>query len=455
MDDYNVDEFSISIPLFSCELPQYAMCFDNILKVLYSGQEDGKIFQWDLNSSKPVHVFEINDKKNSYNTINTNHFTRKIKNMLSLSKIERNLLMNDKKKDEDDEIKEEKSLNYMNNQEEKNKTVSCLLLISNLRLLCSSYYTGQIILWDTISKKPKKIYNDQKTIVYQVVYNPFKNRIYTCGFEHEIHVYDPYNDENDVQKLKGHMTSISSMSFNKEINELISIDIQGIMKIWDANNFVNFQTLNIKESLTDELNNNKQRKKNNFKLNSNYYVIALTNVKQIIVYGENNLILFEKGRTTNPLLCDDSIILGCIFDPYSNEIITISTQRIKFWNLLNGKVNKIYEDLMNGSEISAFELDKRNKKCYIGDNNGKIRCYNLINGILLKEFKSHSSNIINIFHSMKYKTLITSSIDLCIRFHSGIDDNEDIYRETYVLNNSDNDEKKTIKKYYLMKMIIC
>ena len=449
MDDYNVDEFSISIPLFSCELPQYAMCFDNILKVLYSGQEDGKIFQWDLNSSKPVHVFEINDKKNSYNTINTNHFTRKIKNMLSLSKIERNLLMNDKKKDEDDEIKEEKSLNYMNNQEEKNKTVSCLLLISNLRLLCSSYYTGQIILWDTISKKPKKIYNDQKTIVYQVVYNPFKNRIYTCGFEHEIHVYDPYNDENDVQKLKGHMTSISSMSFNKEINELISIDIQGIMKIWDANNFVNFQTLNIKESLTDELNNNKQRKKNNFKLNSNYYVIALTNVKQIIVYGENNLILFEKGRTTNPLLCDDSIILGCIFDPYSNEIITISTQRIKFWNLLNGKVNKIYEDLMNGSEISAFELDKRNKKCYIGDNNGKIRCYNLINGILLKEFKSHSSNIINIFHSMKYKTLITSSIDLCIRFHSGIDDNEDIYRETYVLNNSDNDEKKTIKKILL------
>ena len=85
-------------------------------------------------------------------------------------------------------------------------------------MLCSSYYTGQIILWDTITKKPKKIYNDQKTIVYQVIYNPIKNRIYTCGFEHEIFVYDPYNEENAVEKIKGHMSSISSLSFNKENN---------------------------------------------------------------------------------------------------------------------------------------------------------------------------------------------------------------------------------------------
>ena len=451
MKDYSVEEGRMAIPLYNCELPQYAMCFDNVLKVLYSGQEDGKIFQWDLTLPKPVHTFEVNnDKKLNYNTINNNS-QRKVLNLLSLPKIERSLLINEKKEKKEEDLKEEKTINYTNNnQEQKKNTVSCLLLISNLRLLCSSYFSGQVILWDIIRKKPKKIYNDQKTIVYQVVYNPYKNRIYTCGFEHEIFVYDPYNEDNAVQKLKGHMASISSLSFNKENNELISIDIQGNMKIWDANDSVNFQSINIKETLSDDSNNNnnKQKKKMNSKLNLNVHVEVLSDLKQIIVYGENNLVLFEKGKTTNPLLCDDSIIIGCIFNSYNNEIITVSTQRIKFWNILNGKVNKMYEDLMNGSDISVFELDKRNKKIYLGDNNGKIRCFNLINGILLKEFKSHNSGIVNIFHSMKYKMLITGSFDLCIRFHTGIDDNTDIYKEVMVLNNSGNNstEKKFLKK---------
>ena len=454
------------IPLYSCELPQYAMCFDNNLKALYSGQEDGKIFQWGFSSSKPVYIFEINDdsKNNIYNTINASNTKRKILNILSLSKAERNLLINEKKEkkeknkeSEENEKKKEKEkekektkiINYMRNKDHKNKSVSCLLLISNLRLLCSSYYTGQIILWDTITKKPKKIYNDQKTIVYQVIYNPIKNRIYTCGFEHEIYVYDPYNEEIAVEKIKGHMSSISSISFNREINEMISIDIQGIMKIWDTNNFTNFQTINIKESLNSEVNNDKQKKKKNIKLNSNFYVEALSNVKQIIVYEDNNLILFEKGKTLNPNLCDDNLIIGCAFNSYSNELITISTERIKCWNIFNGKVNKIFENLMNGAEISNFELDKRNKKCYLGDINGKIRCYNLINGILLKEFKSHNFGIIKIIHSLKYKMLITGSSDLCIRIHSGLDDNDDNYKEININNYLSNiiKEKKFLKNY--------
>ena len=447
------------IPLYSCELPQYAMCFDNSLKVLYSGQENGKILQWDFSSSKPVHIFEINDenKNNIYNTMSVSNSKRKILNILSFSKIERSKLINGKKeknkeseeKEEKKEKEKEKIIKYMSNKDSKNKSVSCLLLINNLRLLCSTYYTGQIILWDTITKKPKKIYKDQKTIVYQAIYNPIKNRIYTCGFEHEIYVYDPYNEEIAVEKIKGHMSSISSISFNEENNEMISIDIQGIMKIWDTNNFTNFQTINIKESLNNEVNNDKQKMKKNLKLNSNFYVEALSNVKQIIAYGENNLILFEKGKTLNPNLCDDNLIIGCTFNSYNNELITISTERIKCWNIFNGKVNKIFENLMNGAEISIFELDKRNKKCYLGDIIGKIRCYNLINGILLKEFKSHNFGIVKIFHSLKYKMLITASSDLCIRLHSGLDNNDDIYREININNYLSTilKEKKFLKNF--------
>ena len=49
----NFEENNIQLPLLSCEMPQYAMCYDPGYKVLYTGQEDGKIFKWDFNSNKP------------------------------------------------------------------------------------------------------------------------------------------------------------------------------------------------------------------------------------------------------------------------------------------------------------------------------------------------------------------------------------------------------------------
>ena len=457
----NLEDNNITIPLLSCDMPQYAMCFDPGFKMLYTGEEDGKIFKWDLNSNKPIYTFEIiTEEKHIYDTIGLSN-SNKHKNvieLLSLSKVERALLMKkNKKENKNQTMKENKNkkqkniTNYIFNQEQKKKTVSCLILINNLKILCAAYYTGQIVLWDIISKKPKKIFSDQKTIINQVIYNPITNRIFTCGFEHEIHVYDPYNGEKAMKKLLGHNASISSISFNKETNELTSIDIQGNMKLWDTNNYYNFQSINVKEILNLENSKLQKRNKRNNIINSSFNIEMISNTKQIVLYNKHNIILFEKGKMANPELCDDNIIIGCEYNNYNNNIMTVSTKTIKFWNIFNGKVDKIYEDLMDGNEIAVFELDKRKKKCYLGDNTGKIKCYNLINGILLKEFQSHNVGIVNIIHTLKYEgILFTGSVDLLIRIHSNIDDKEDIYREINIINNSINitQGKNILKKFF-------
>ena len=460
INNLNAEQNDIQLPLLSCEMPQYAMCYDPGYKVLYTGEEDGKIFKWDFNTNKPIHTFELaKEEKNVYDNIDISNSNKhkKIIELLSLSKADRAILMEKNKKENKNKSivannkKEKKSIiNIQLNKENKKNTVSCLVLIHNLNLLCSAYYTGQIVLWDIISKIPKKIFSDQKTIINQIIYNPITNRIFTCGFEHEIYIYDPYNGEKAMKKLSGHNASISSISFNKESNELVSNDISGIMKIWDTNNYYNFQSINIREILN--LENNKQQKRNNRNnlLNSNYYVEMLSNTKQIILYGKHNLILFEKGKMANPILCDDNIIIGCEYNCYYNNIITSSTKNIKVWNIFNGKIDKIYEDLMDGNEISIFELDKRNKKFYLGDRTGKIKCYNLNNGILLKEFKNHNDTIVNIIHTLKDGSILfTGSADLYIRIHSNIDDKDDIYKEINILNNLlyMNQERNILKKF--------
>ncbi|MBQ1813680.1 MAG: hypothetical protein II118_02275, partial [Ruminococcus sp.] len=58
-------------------------------------------------------------------------------------------------------IKELKKNLNMINFDYNRETVSCLLLINKLRILCSGYYNGNIILWDIIMKKPSREQNEE------------------------------------------------------------------------------------------------------------------------------------------------------------------------------------------------------------------------------------------------------------------------------------------------------
>ena len=417
ISNFVFSETKIQIPIFSSILPQYTMCFDSIMNKLYSGQEDGKILEWTMQSPKPKDELVLNETKDIFNK------TVRYKNSYDENnEIEENMgnsLSNEFKTKESQLISRESKNKQYINLVNKRDTVSCLLMLNKLRLLCSSYYNGKIILWDVVTRKPKKIINEQKTGIYQFVFDPFKNYLYTCGFDHNIYVYDPYNEESSIYQLKGHNSSVKSLSLNLENNELISIDINGNLKIWDTTCFVNFQTLNIYNSLVSQGHSKKQAEQllNKKKIMSNIHVLSLSNIKKLIIYGDKFL-MYEKGKTKNPNLCDDNLILGCIYNNFQNDLITFSNKRVKLWDIYTGKVTIIFEDPMEGGEITSFTHDKQMKRFYIGDNLGKIKNFNLSTGGFLKSFITHKTEISHLIHSSKYEFLITCSSDLTVKFQN-------------------------------------
>ena len=143
---------------------------------------------------------------------------------------------------------------------------------------------------------------------------------------------------------------------------------------------------------------------------------------KLLVYGER-FILYEKGDTSNPLLTDNNMIIGCVYNKMLNNIITFSSKTIKFWNIFTGKLEKIYNDLVILSEITAYSIDDDFKLFYLGDSNGKIKSFYLSSGEFLKEFDSHKEEVSFIFHTKKFNFLITCSKDLCIKFHKLNDSN--------------------------------
>ncbi len=156
---------NIFVSFFSTEYMQYLMYFDYFTNKLYTGQTDGKILKLDKTIKKPILTLDIND----FN-----------KNNLWLPKI---LLSSNSYQNETKDVKFKKCFNELNKilksyPENKRNTVSCLIYIDPLKILCNAHYKGQLILWDLVCSKPKRIYNAHKTGIYQLLYDS-KKELYT------------------------------------------------------------------------------------------------------------------------------------------------------------------------------------------------------------------------------------------------------------------------------------
>ena len=390
--------------------PQSTIIWDPQLKCLFTGQKDGKILKWELTNPYPIFddTLDVNIVRKKIQKINQ---TEKENNY----KEETNIFQ--KYKDKASKYKE-KINSILLEDKKKNLSVSCLLMLKKLQLLAASYYNGYIILWDTLLKEYRKCYYDQTTGVYYLAYDSFRNLLFTCGLNHDIYVYDPYIDCSSVFKLSGHTCSITMIDINEKESELISLDIGGNVKIWDTTTLVNFQSFKINEEDEDYERRNQQKilKNKKQKIISILKMVYFQKLKKIFIYGDKTL-FFEADRSNCPDLADDQAICSCYYDYESLNLISFCLRKIKFWNLLTGKVRMLYDDPM-GSEMTAIAVDKTCKRAYLGDNYGKIKNINLRNGLILKNLESHSTEIKFLIHSSELNLVASCSVDNIIKIHN-------------------------------------
>ena len=412
--EYKLSKDELKIAILMASSPQITMVWESQLKCLFTGQKDGKILKWELTSSNPV--FD--------DTLNITTVIDKL-GKLNLNKKDNGNKEETKKlyqqlKEKSSRYKDNLNNPFLMDDKNKNYSVSCLLILKKLQLLAASYFNGYIILWDTLLKEYRKCYFDQNTGIYSMAYDSIRNLLFTCGFNHDIYVYDPYIDGASIYKLSGHSCSINSVDTNEKESELISLDILGNIKVWDTSGLINFQTLKVNEEMEDNVKkvhqeNNTKKKK----LSSSLRMVYLRKLKKIFIYG-NKVLFFETDRSNCPDLADDQVICSCYYDKTTKNLLSFCLKKIKFWNLLTGKVKQIYDDPM-GAEMTAIAVDKPCKRAYLGDNTGKLKNINLKNGTLLKDLEQHNTEIKFLIHSMELNLIATCSIDNVIKIH---DDHE-------------------------------
>ena len=409
-----------SCPLFSADQPQSTMDWDPMQKKLYTGQGDGKILVWDIMKSKGKEESNLDFKKAKSKHDKENLLRSKEELMLEMQK-NNGKLQNFKKKNEvpkDQQLLKnslmEKILANIKNEMTRDG-VSSIKVLGKMQMIAAGYFNGCVIIWDLMLKDYRKFYNDQNTGIYQIAYDSNKKLIFTCGFDHDIYIYDPYIDGYSINKLTGHNWSINSIACNEAMNEFVSIDIYGNIKIWDLDNFYNYQTININETVNIQSNSNK-------KLSSNQKMLLLTKVNKIFTYGEK-LMIFNKETASLPDLCDSQPVLGCFYREHKFQFVTISLTRIKVWNIFNGKIIRIYDEVLSSimAEITSFVCDSFTKKLYIGESTGVISCIDINVGKIIVNYEKHDSEIISLKYSNDNFILISMSYDGIIKIHKEIE----------------------------------
>ena len=427
--DFRIEKNYFKCSILSSDTPQNTLVWDPVQRYLYSGQPDGKILKWDLAKSKSLDKEDLEYSKAKKKKENELHRGKNFEKTQEDFMLEKKFFADKKKIQTEMKIPGRENVTLI---KEKRDSVSCLLLLGKLQLLAASYFNGHIILWDPLLKDFRKYYFDQETGVYSMTYDQTKNLLITAGFNHDIFIYDPYIDNASIYKLTGHNWSINSIVANEKDSEIISMDILGNIKIWDSNNFLNFQTINLNETVEIKKNANENLKTQ--KLSSNLKMIYMTKIKKILIYG-SKLMLFETDRSVNPDLADDQIILSCYYEKITKTIISFCLRKIKMWNIFTGKLSKVYEDPMN-NEITAIAIDKNTKRAFLGDNTGRLKGFNMKNGKLLKELESHSTEINMVVHSLTLNIVISCSIDNVIKIHDDTELTESEVKKELVIGTS-------------------
>ena len=450
------DKLNFSCAILDADLPQQTLEWDPIQKILYSGQADGKILLWDINKSKylehSVLDFESAKKKHEddikmnriinveeIEIIDDNYDENAIRNYLyKISEKSDKKSFLEKNQEKVKKIKLVGDNAYLNNKMDfdlDNVSVSCIKFIEKMQFLAAAYYNGILILWDTILKEHRKFYTDQRTGIYQIEYDSSKNLIYTCGFDHDIYIYDPYVDTRCIHKLRGHNYSINSIACINSDNAFVSIDIYGNIKVWDMSNYYNYQSINLNETLNllKIKENQNQIKK---KISSNQKMIYLSKVKKILTFGEK-LMMFGMVSTKLTDLCDTQLVLGSFYRPLKFYYYTVCLKKIKIWNIFNGKLKYVFDNFLPNpkSEITAYFIDKPLKKIYIGDSLGNILCLNINTGKPLKKYESFKGEIVSLCHSQKLDILITLNSYSIIRLYKDRDFDENFMLKEFTVEN--------------------
>eukprot|EP00668_Euglena_longa_P014745 GGOE01018763.1.p1 GENE.GGOE01018763.1~~GGOE01018763.1.p1 ORF type:complete len:1037 (+),score=329.28 GGOE01018763.1:157-3267(+) len=322
---------------------------------------------------------------------------------------------------------------------------------------------GTLTIWEVRARSfesrwtpPLKLstFQAHKEAITELLFHPLDGSILSCSLDSSIVIREPQAG-TVIQTFTGHQAGVLSMTYSSEYNFLISggvepcpllwvisnstkdrpftlrdpdaphkapiasvqelhgtaqvasLDLSGLIKVWDVRTFGCLYTMQCKA-----------KEKKVYKVERWSSCIYIPSEKQIAVNSNIQLYIFEYscGLAGLTAPADYHSISHVYYATSTKVFVTTAGRNVRVWNASTGELHSKLDDLAP-DEITAFCMDMYERKFFIGTHKGIVRSHTVSNGVLVCDFGPLFKNEVTglSYMSWERKSLLACSCDGAIK----------------------------------------
>ena len=319
-------------------------------------------------------------------------------------------VLNIYKKMEFNEGKLKNQINLISLKKIHNEMLTDMIVLRKHKMIAVGDIKGLITLWDLQllefkDKLKDSKYKHKKGIVCLACIEE-RNWLLSCGVEHFVIIWDLVVGKH-IGLLQGHSMSLLGIKTIYGTEQIITGDVGGIFKVWDARDLSLVQTFSIPNSTNKKVRT---------------FCVTSRHKKKIII-GADKVFFFDYEESQEENLCDINMCTDVMYNEFFHTIITVHMNFIKIWDACTGKLKQIFKSLIK-NEISCVKLDKRKRKLFIGGIEGELISINILNGLKMKSFSPHKKYVSALDYFTEGKKFMSASWDGTIKIHDDTSKND-------------------------------
>ncbi|CAM9590469.1 unnamed protein product [Scytosiphon promiscuus] len=130
-------------------------------------------------------------------------------------------------------------------------TSACIL--PHPEVIVTGSLDADIRTWGSKTYKCKRVMRGHSRGVATIEYSPSQRIIVSAGFDHDVLVWSPVAGQQVICRLTGHVCSLVAARVSEISSDIISMSVDGIVKVWDSSNFKCVQTIHTNRQQTKSI----------------------------------------------------------------------------------------------------------------------------------------------------------------------------------------------------------
>jgi len=205
------------------------------------------------------------------------------------------------------------------------------------------------------------------------------NFIASCGVERDILLWNPFTGRA-LGSLQGHTAPVQKVVVNEDDNQLISLSVDKVIKVWDVRTNKCFQTIVDKADYWPE---------------NRITEIMYSPAKKAIVAGAVRPKQWIRARRVQAVAREP--VCAALFNPNFRQVVTSDTGgTINVHSLETGAQVFSFSDTHKGSTISSMCFDSTMRRLITAAQDGSCSMWNFNNGQCLKRIMGFGKSEISV-----------------------------------------------------------